>query len=438
MPGISSKQRIALVVFGFFLSVVLLESGLRLAGFIISSIQEHRNLVSLKQKDAYRIICLGESTTAGGKDAYPVQLQDVLNRRFPGIKFSVINRGVPGMSTGAILKALEGNLDKYAPDMVIAMMGINDRYYYVQHQSKPDSCLTGFLKSCRIYKLMTSLQMHIINKATEEKIDNIYSYLYGRIDYSRAEKFIKECIARDPSNSYLYVRLGQWYISQDRLIEARDAFNKAIQLQPDNANAYMELGRCYRAQGKHPEAEEAFYKAIQLKPNSAKAHMELGRCYMAQGKRAKAEDVFRKIIVLHPDLDIAYAHLAFYYADGGYQELADWYLKKAYDIRLKTSNSMTRKNYNELRDILAKRGIRLVCMQYPMLNIGPLKMLFDSTEGVIFVDNERTFKEAVRNSRYEDYFTDNFAGDFGHCSLRGNRLLAENVANAIKSLVTPD
>ena len=74
-------------------------------------------------------MCLGESTTAvGGEDAYPYQLQEILNENNMGIRFSVINKGVPGAHTSAIIEQLESNLNKYKPDMVIAMMGINDMY----------------------------------------------------------------------------------------------------------------------------------------------------------------------------------------------------------------------------------------------------------------------------------------------------------------------
>jgi len=50
---------------------------------------------------------------------------------------------------------------------------------------------------------------------------------------------------------------------------------------------------------------------------------------------------------------------------------------------------------------------------------------------VIFVDNERIFKDAIGKKGYNKYFTDMFGGDFGHCTQKGNKLLAENIANAI-------
>ena len=66
-----------------------------------------------------------------------------------------------------------------------------------------------------------------------------------------------------------------------------------------------------------------------------------------------------------------------------------------------------------------------------MRNIEPLKRIFNEKKDLIFVDNERLFKEAVEKEDYNEYFNDIFAGDFGHCTPKGNRLLAENIANEI-------
>jgi len=66
-----------------------------------------------------------------------------------------------------------------------------------------------------------------------------------------------------------------------------------------------------------------------------------------------------------------------------------------------------------------------------MRSIEPLKRIFGDQQGIIFVDNEKVFKDAVRKQGYTQYFLDMFGGDFGHCTKKGNRLLAENIANVI-------
>ena len=70
-------------------------------------------------------------------------------------------------------------------------------------------------------------------------------------------------------------------------------------------------------------------------------------------------------------------------------------------------------------------------MQYPVRQLEPLKEIFEEYDGIIFVDNERIFKEALKKSSRTEYFEDMFGADFGHCTQKGNCLLAQNIADVI-------
>jgi len=70
-------------------------------------------------------------------------------------------------------------------------------------------------------------------------------------------------------------------------------------------------------------------------------------------------------------------------------------------------------------------------MQYPTLDINELENMFEGDEDIIFVNNEENFKEALETGKYEDYFIDHMTDTFGHATPKGNRLIAENVANVI-------
>jgi hypothetical protein len=98
------------------------------------------------------------------------------------------------------------------------------------------------------------------------------------------------------------------------------------------------------------------------------------------------------------------------------------------------SSPLTTRNYRALKAILDKKGIRLVSVQYPMRPIAPLMSTFaERAANIIFVDNERVFKDAIERDGLNAYFQDMFGGDFGHCTLKGNRLLGETIAEAILS-----
>ena len=62
-------NRFLLVIIGIILSLVILEFGLRLAGWTISSYQQYKNNKALRNKSQYTIMCLGESTT---QRQYPI------------------------------------------------------------------------------------------------------------------------------------------------------------------------------------------------------------------------------------------------------------------------------------------------------------------------------------------------------------------------------
>jgi len=114
-----------------------------------------------------------------------------------------------------------------------------------------------------------------------------------------------------------------------------------------------------------------------------------------------------------------------------YREMNRPELVEEYDKKVVEYNLFTAKNYQKLKATLDKKKIPLLCVQYPLRSVRPLKRIFKGESGVILVDNEQLFREVVGKDGYGVYFRDMFAGDFGHCTRKGNRLLAENIAKHI-------
>jgi hypothetical protein len=152
-----------------------------------------------------------------------------------------------------------------------------------------------------------------------------------------------------------------------------------------------------------------------------------------QKKFAESKQAFINALEINPLNYFALGGLATKYKELRENGLSSSYTAKLTDLRNQYFNPATTKNYLSLKRILDKRKIKLVCAQYPMRNIAPLKEIFqDEPQGsVIFVDNEKIFTDGVQKHGYEEYFKDMFAGDFGHCTENGNRLLADNIANTI-------
>jgi len=442
----------------------------------------------VKQKGNYRILCLGESTTAG---QWPPYLEKILNQRNIGVRFSVIDKGVPGIKTNNIVSSLESNLEAYRPDMVITMMGVNDADPYFSYKSHLEPAAVTFLKSCRSYKLIRLFCLHIAAKFKEvkpHKLSNDVSqpefffapelnhgnerlYIEQGNLYQRQGKFLEseilfhKALQINPRSDGAYVGLGDLYRQQGKVSESESYFRKALELNPgvwacvglahlyreqckfaesevllqkaiesypENGWLYVELGNLYRQQGKYVESEVSFRRALELCPRNDWLDIELGNVCWQQGNISEAEELFHKALELNPGSSWLYRALGIIYAEKGDMENVRKYNKISAGLRGGYNYTATTiSNYLKVKATLDKKGIIYVCMQYPMCSIVPLRQIFSTQKDMIFVDNEKVFRDAVNKESYREYFVDIYGGNFGHCTPKGNRLLAENLANVI-------
>lgn len=442
-------RKIILVFSGIVVSLVLLESALRIGGVIFLSLQEHRNRVNLSKKDSYRVLCLGESMTL---NQYPPFLEEYLNRNSSGLRFSVIDKGVVLATTSSILLSLQENLDRYKPDIVVTMMGCNDSY--IKYFEEIPGANESIFQHCRVYRLAKIIYMHVLKKLRREGIyglnkatsgtkieldpKNVGTYVRLGWFYKEqgnipeAEESFKKALELDPKNSMTYFEIGRFYERQKKFSEAEAFLRKGLELNPRNGAIYFMLKQLYSEQDRLPEVEVLFKKVLELNPENDEVCFHLGQFYREQGNFPEAEALFRKAIELNPKNDAPCAALEVLYLEKGDLGLAKEYGKYVTDLRSEYRAPFTTRNYHKLKTILDKRGITYVCVQYPMRNLNLLKKIFQGDDkGIIFVDNEKIFKDAVAKDGCQNYFIDLFAGDFGHCTPKGNRLLAENIAHAI-------
>ncbi|RKX96112.1 MAG: hypothetical protein DRP84_02145 [Spirochaetes bacterium] len=741
MKKAAFKQKAGLIIFGVVVFFILLEITLRIGGFVVTQIKE-KEFVGEKltsQKSDYRILCLGDSMTARGYSKWPLYLQEILNKSNTEVKFTVIEKAKSGNNSAVILSDLENYLDIYEPDMVIAMMGINDKGDTVKYKDDIFIKMVLFLQNFRVYKLIKLLWEHTFykyeeltgrkmnknfDKAEDYKGEEIQTMMkegrdttpiyrdddiklaqdYDRYkEYKNSESIYKKLLLENPKDISAYFDLSSLYISQKKYKEAEDVLGsgikmnkyneelylslarfyvdqnkydeageilikaakslkekinknegnslsiyfdlgsvyvhqkkykrseniikKAIEIDPHKAEGYLSLALCYREQGRFNDAENIYRKTVQLNldsiepnlefakfyidigkhgdalkvlreaqeidstnrevkeladicrklvkleevfaespddtntlfqlarlylsvdsfnqidrlseiiiemppqdnevyldfgvlfksnrqyenaklmfnkvieldPRNHRAHIELGWChddlaeyeeaemmfnnvlelaphdveayarlaavFIKKGDYKRAEEIFRRAIEVNPESERAYISLGVFYMDQVRyseaeklldearqilpdsssiynitsllynekkgSELAKEFHDKGEDLELKYYNSQTQYNYQKLKAVILKRGIKLLCSQYPLRNVSALKKMLEPNEGIIFVSNEEPFKSAIESGTFDEYFVDNFAGDFGHCTDKGNMLLAKNIAGVI-------
>jgi len=107
-----------------------------------------------------RILCVGDSHTWGSgverEEAYPAQLQIFLDEQEPGA-YSVINLGLPGLSTTQLRRRVPDWLSRYQPDLMIIWAGANNAWNTAELEEGPSTLrawLDRQLIRTRLYRLI--------------------------------------------------------------------------------------------------------------------------------------------------------------------------------------------------------------------------------------------------------------------------------------------
>lgn len=410
------------------IGIMGLELLLRIGGGLHLYLKDSKNTASdaVGTADVYRIICLGESTTeAGGRFAWPAQLETILNKRSRKIEFKVINEGVGGTNTSFILSRLEKNLDKHRPHMIISMMGGNDTGAFMIYDDK-DHKILSFLKNLRVYKLFRLMRNSISPRMKKEP-------------GADADDTASEHIAAKMGSTYSnLLEKAEKHHSNGFIQEAEQMYRKAIEIDPVHPRAYELLGLSYIGSRRLQEAEEVYIKLLKYDPDNREAYSRLGLAYAKQKRYEEAKDMYLKIVELNSADDIVYAELGMIFRELGVaeEEIETFYKERGLPVKPppRPDFEITKYHYQKMYEILNERDIKLIAMQYPTLSVDKLKRKFNGSEEIIFLSNKENFSDALRNDKYEKYFIDRCYGSFGHATPEGNKLIAENAADVILQL----
>jgi hypothetical protein len=100
-------------------------------GLQVASLFARGRATAWREGRVVRVLCIGDSHTFGAgvppEESYPAQLQQLLDASAPG-RFSVMNLGVPGMSSTQVRLRLADDVRRYAPDVVIVWCGVNNKW----------------------------------------------------------------------------------------------------------------------------------------------------------------------------------------------------------------------------------------------------------------------------------------------------------------------
>lgn len=477
MPGPRWKEivaRLVLVLVGLGMGLAVLEIGMRLAGEALVQARRQRARAARHARHEVRILCLGESTTDGTEPhgRYPRMLEEILNAQGLEGRVAVVNRGRPGAVSDDILFHLDRDLEQFAPDVVVAMMGINDAGRTHAYGSVIAPGADRWYGSFRVYKLYRLLRDAVargfapppgenplllagslpLADADPDGVSRLHAEppdaetaeslrvareLAAAGDHQAAIDALERLRVSRPETEQIQVQLAEVYFGTAMPEKAHEILEYAVARFPrPTAGLVAALARSHLDRGETDRAIERMREVVDSIVDPTDAHEQahyrssLAWMYEDDGRIDRAEETWRGIIDLEEGNDVAYQPLIEFLERQDRIPLALHYRAIQERIRDEFVNPRTRRNYRELRHRLEARGIPLIAAQYPARRVEVLRRELDDEEGVIYVDNG-FFRELIARDGFGEYFTDHFAGDFGHLTRKGNLLLAENIARVI-------
>lgn len=283
-------QKIGLIFCGIFISLIIIELGLRLTGWIYFVHDSLKNKVDLEKalgKNTIRILCLGPCYTVGvgvsPEETYPIYLERILKEQYPDKAFVVFNKGVRGKNLFFFVEILDKFIVKYQPQIAIlninARIDIYDESFILaikglySNYNKVELTIRAFLKKFKIYQILEL--MFIPKKHTLE------------LEPRKERMFLKE---------FSEINKESLYGSEIAALEAQ------LEVNPINEQKWKKLAHAYAMQGIYDSAIEAVEKAIEINPKNGWNYLYLFWYYCYLGKYELAIKMQKKALEVDPHL----------------------------------------------------------------------------------------------------------------------------------------
>lgn len=407
-------KSILFVFFAIILALAILELALRFGGYGYLHLKYPTKIVERKPNE-FNILCFGDSFTLGigapnGK-GYPDQLERLLRENYEKSNFNVYKEFRINSST--VLKYLTRDIERYSPDLVIVMIGCNDRWSLencTYFKLGRENLLTKIgipLSSLNVYKLAkifllnsTSLFTNVMPQSnrldTNEESDNIYSKF----------PFKNQTAAK-------HFQIGQDYFSSGNYDRALEEFKVAEKLDPRNPCVHFRLA-CIYLQVLHD--------------------YDLGKKYalslLSCGDSSTVMPSFMLLSYAVKDMDEMVAEMkgiieSKYKTDEKAKSLRNLKILSLFQRNNKEIEKIIDYNLNEIIKIARQDKIKIVLMQYPhFVFVREIINRKANLFKIPLVDNYVKFEDELRSARFKK--EDLFAAD-GHCNANGYGLISQNV-----------
>lgn len=402
-----------------------------------------------------QIITLGESTSAkqwNGKRStdWSALLEQKLHEQ--GIRARVRNFALPATRSEFLVKRLEQEISYLhrnwgdQPQIVITMMGVNDgnSRWLRRRQEVSNPNILDKLRIIRMFRAV--LDSNWRRRRNKILVTDPFS--------GKPDTIAQYQVLSPASSSYpLDIKtISKELVKNHGFFQAQGPYNyileKSVPLAPKQQEAliaYLGLTGLRRSWKLQPEEHRLTYELLwNLLQRGRFRFAGVLEHFLFLATINRHTDRCRGALEIYKNEDLPISYVALGRAkacllgrlpDGVDQKKWNSVLSH-YGHSVDSLNEVneTRLNYQNLAKLLKENSVCLVVMQYPRRNIADLKSYFpdnDSPAPDVFVENKENFNQAVARHGWDAVFTDQFAGDFGHMTDLGHKLLADSALSAV-------
>jgi len=378
------------------------------------------------------IICIGDSFTYGlgvpRSEAYPSQLEKVLNNAYPQKHIKVINLGVPGYNSSQCLNTIKEKLDYYKPKIILVMSGMNncwnftDSSYFKIKQTKHNSPLNfraklidTLLCKLKTYKLIKIAFLNITDRLKSTKPQH-----YHEQPTLPKREFLMPLRSAELTG---LLKEGLRYFEQGQYDLSEVYYRKALELAPDDYEPHWFMGRFYNQKGQKEKATEELVLATKYA-----LHPYTVTCILA--------DMQEQSQPLNSKYFQEYADLIKNLRSVWIEKFGEEYVQRFIDPMISYEENdlinVLAYDLKEMKNYIIEKKARLVVLTYPWPATKfrcPVDIYYRIANylDLPLVDNTSLFDKCLKIYRYEDLFVAD-----GHCTKEGYRLIAENVYDTLK------
>ena len=435
------------IIIRILIFVISLEIYLNCGGLVLTLIRDYKNTRNATDGQI-RIICIGDSTTYyNNENDYPNQLQTMLDQVNSGKKFRVINKGIPGAKSLDVVQHLEQWLDEGHADVAVIMIG--------RHDPRSD-----FIPLPWWYAWGTKMKTAgLLNKLFHSSQDYVLEK-YNKFFESSAKFFadrgdVHELkIKADPEKNVIFpatspedtklILQAKFLIEEKKFEQAQEILkyldtktyaNKSFELKIEDMLGEVEYKKKVGWYVAAPYEEYMEYVRL----SSAAIYDErsiLNRIHARWCNDEYIEDVEQQLLQLYAkaedkNKEFIVDFLKTCFDKVGRQNKIIYYYDLVEKIYNKGINPVTQENYKKIIEILQKKNIKMIFMQYPTVDAEELEEILipiSENKSFILIDNKKIFKELLKNNSYKVYFSDDYGG---HCTALGNKLIAKDLEKQI-------